>query len=914
MSNVHLAAQYFLNHELKDQELISQTGMLADAGYECIYAHSRYGLKTPYISDEWFHAVKVIMDCCKAEGIKFAIWDEDGFPSPQAAHRVAALHPEYTSRRLEPDIFYDVKAGTPFFHVFNSRDIILYCFAVDKNGKITDITEKCGTVSCNFKPPRISHSAYTPIMKMGSPHWRRSAVKHQQAISFTPETDCTVVSVRLFMENGSHTVDLLNADAIRCFLDETHEAYFRHFKDEFGTTVVSSFMDEPSVGCDFPWTAGFPETYQKFFNEDIVPLLPHLFLDIDRRTPEIRHRYRMVQHHLLCTCFLDQVRSWCNAHRIESIGHLSRTEYLSGINGSRWPNELRCCKYLDIPCTDPLGFNIAWEDCAAYATGIKVVSSAANLFGKRSAGSDALAVMGNEAKLRDIRFQLDFQMVLGITYFNIHGLFYSLDGARKDEAPPSLFYQHSEWELMETLLKRTAGLCRKLSSSPPVSRNAVLYPSPAFYCVSADRKNQLEKSIHLLVEKLLSNHRDFEFIDETTIAEFSTPELDSRYDCIIIPEIDFITPEAAAAVGKFSGKVFFQKSDIRLVSGELWEMPQNSAGSGDAAFIEQLPGEEVCGENSKDIFCRRLQNGTVFLFNRSEKLFNGKFNGTAISVPPRSGELLTDAVPLPEVSTVCELTGPWHWQARFNHIPLTTACCPVPEKASNYFDLQQRQIPDAAQWSGHCSFQFTYQGAVDQLLLVMDQEDFEKLDLCKVNGNTVNGFRNETFHDCRNFAADITRFIRTGNNPTLNVIELYSDVVITEMPRLYGKFTAEFPHCSTAMPKLSCSSLDFYSELQDWRNAGFGAFSGKITLEKEFLWEGGELQIDLGRVEDAVIAAVDGEKKTVLYSPPYIFRAGTLNPGKHRLTLTVFNAPANRENLAGLAAGVLGPVTLQSVK
>ena len=912
MHNIHLAAQYFLNHELTDRELISQTEALADAGYECVYAHSRYGLETPYLSEQWFHAIKVIIDSCKHKGIKFAIWDEDGFPSPVAANRVAALHPEYTSQQLRPEIFH-VKAGERFFHVFEDKDIILHCFTVDKNEKITDITSCCGTVSCNFMPPRIVYSAYSHILKMGSPHWRRSARKHLQSISFTPEDDCTVIAVRLSRECGSHSVDLLNADAIRCFLDETHEAYFHRFGDDFGQTVVSSFMDEPSVGCDFPWTANFPEVYREFYHEDIIPLLPHLFMDIGRSTPLVRHRYRMVQHHLLCTCFLEQIQSWCAEHHIESIGHLSRTEYLSCINGSRWPNELRCCKYLDVPCTDPLGFNIAWEDTAAYATGIKVVSSAARLFNKRGAGSDALAVMGNEAKLQDLQFHLDFQMVLGITYFNIHGLFYSLDGPRKDEAPPSLFYQHSEWELMEHLLKRTAELCRILSSSAPVCRNAVLYPSAAFYCGSVENGETLETSIHLLVEQLLSRQRDFEFIDEITLAGMSQAELDSRYECFIIPEISFITPESAAAIERFSGKKFFINPDIKLVTGEIWQAARNAAPAGDD-FVSRLPGEDVKGENCKDIFCRRLQNGTVFLFNRSETVFNGTFNGIAVSVPPRSGNLLTEAIPEPETLPVADLTGPWHWQTEMNHLPLTTACCANPGKASLYFDLLKRQFPENDQWRGSCSFSFTYQGAKEKVLLVTDQSTAEILTSCRVNGREVDGFRQGTFFDCRNFYADITDFINSNNNPAKNIIELFSGQIITEMPRLYGKFTVEFPHCSSAMPKLSGNTLDFHSNLQDWKTAGFSSFSGKITLKKTFHWDGGELLLDLGRVEDAAVIMLDGEKKAVIYSPPYRFRAGSLTPGEHLLTLEILNAPANRENLAGLPAGLLGPVQLYRVK
>ena len=34
---IHLACQYFLNHDLREKELRTQVRELANAGYECVY-------------------------------------------------------------------------------------------------------------------------------------------------------------------------------------------------------------------------------------------------------------------------------------------------------------------------------------------------------------------------------------------------------------------------------------------------------------------------------------------------------------------------------------------------------------------------------------------------------------------------------------------------------------------------------------------------------------------------------------------------------------------------------------------------------------------------------------------------------------------------------------------------------------
>ena len=64
----HLAGQYFLNSDLRADEIRTQIMELHNAGYETIFLHARAGLKTPYLSQDWFDALRVAVDeliCCK---------------------------------------------------------------------------------------------------------------------------------------------------------------------------------------------------------------------------------------------------------------------------------------------------------------------------------------------------------------------------------------------------------------------------------------------------------------------------------------------------------------------------------------------------------------------------------------------------------------------------------------------------------------------------------------------------------------------------------------------------------------------------------------------------------------------------------------------------------------------------------
>ena len=154
---LHLACQYFLNHHLKEDELRKQVRELAAGGYECLYAHARQGLMTPYLSKGWWDAVSVILEECRNAGIKFAIWDEDCYPSPVAGNRILWEHPELGAQHLEFTQF-DARKGEHVRKVFETPASIYRCFAVcGKN--ILDITEYCGTLKTECIQRALRHCA-----------------------------------------------------------------------------------------------------------------------------------------------------------------------------------------------------------------------------------------------------------------------------------------------------------------------------------------------------------------------------------------------------------------------------------------------------------------------------------------------------------------------------------------------------------------------------------------------------------------------------------------------------------------------------------------------------------------------------------------------------------------------------------
>ena len=87
-------------------------------------------------------------------------------------------------------------------------------------------------------------------------------------------------------ESGSVTAppaaDILNPEAVACFLRLTHDRYYEHLSGFFGTTIIALFTDEPGVfgkqplrpEQPRPFTPGLVEWLRERWGRDPRPWLP----------------------------------------------------------------------------------------------------------------------------------------------------------------------------------------------------------------------------------------------------------------------------------------------------------------------------------------------------------------------------------------------------------------------------------------------------------------------------------------------------------------------------------------------------------------------------------------------------------------------------------------------------------------
>lgn len=169
--------------------------------------------------------------------------------------------------------------------------------------------------------------------------------------------------------NGETYIDTLNKDAIRRFIETTHDVYYKTLSADFGSVVPSIFTDEPQFAHKshlrqssdlqdlfLPWSLDLQDTFKAQYGFDILDRLPELVWDTNNHnSAAMVTRYNYHDHvcERFVSSFMDVMADWTRARRISLIGHmmkeptlLSQTEALG--------EAMRCYRNLDMPGIDML--------------------------------------------------------------------------------------------------------------------------------------------------------------------------------------------------------------------------------------------------------------------------------------------------------------------------------------------------------------------------------------------------------------------------------------------------------------------------------------------------------------------------------------------------------------------------------
>ena len=114
--------------------------------------------------------------------------------------------------------------------------------------------------------------------------------------------------------------NLLSEEAVDLFIECTHEQYYKHFGEDFGSVIKGIFTDEPAIGYSctegcIPYYEGMEQDYADYCGRDFREDLLSGHKEFYRCAIEVISRQ-------FNRCFVGKISDWCKSHGILMAGHL----------------------------------------------------------------------------------------------------------------------------------------------------------------------------------------------------------------------------------------------------------------------------------------------------------------------------------------------------------------------------------------------------------------------------------------------------------------------------------------------------------------------------------------------------------------------------------------------------------------
>ena len=537
------------NAKLEPGELRRQIRIFKRMGLGGFFMHSRVGLGTPYLSKEWFDCIKACADEARKQGLKAHLYDEDRWPSG-AAGSLVTRDDRYKARRCCAE-FYARRADA--VKVTEGRTLAWFSVRLGK-------TPKGGSLQVT-KPRRL-----------GSPDEFKCA----------PGRRLLRFAVRLNAKsswfNGETYLDTLNPEAVKKFVEVTHEAYFRETGKDFGELLPSIFTDEPNFNHfgprnTLPWTDELPEIFRKTYGKDILDLLPEIFFVSVRRLSPARRLYYDLLTALFCRAFSKTVGEWCGKHHIAMTGHalgedlLDQSLYVGAA--------MRFYEYMQMP-----GIDLLTEHWRIFNTAKQCVSMARQ-FGRQWRLSETYGCTGWDFPFSGHKALGDWQYALGINFRCQHLAWYSAEAQAKRDYPASISYQSPWWEKYAVVEDYFARLGAILSEGEEIRDILVIHPIESAWmemdpAAPWGSLAGAEKRFAAVTETLLAEKLDFDFGDEEILSRYGKVKgktifvNKASYKAVLVPRLLTIRKSTIDLLAKFAeagGEVIYLDRPPRFLDG-----------------------------------------------------------------------------------------------------------------------------------------------------------------------------------------------------------------------------------------------------------------------------------------------------------------------------------------------------------
>ncbi|MGI5817742.1 MAG: glycosyl hydrolase [Armatimonadota bacterium] len=517
------------NSELEPERLQAEIQSMHDAGMGGAFMHSRYGLKTPYLSERWFECVSACVEKCRELDMHAYMYDEDRWPSGPAGGLVTREHPEFRLKYLAFSFDEPFEAAEETVAIFDVK--------LDEDGRL---------VSFGMIDSADEAEGRALFFAWGL----------QEVSGWT---------------NDGGYLDTMNPDAVAEFIRVTHDEYAARYADEMGSIIPAVFTDEPSYGAQIhggqriPWTLRLLDEFEARRGYDLRERLPEVVLRAAAADySQARHDYFQTAMELFVEAFSQQIGEWCGEHGIAATGHMLAEETIASqrrADGAAMPHY----EWMQWPGIDML------RDQIRELTTAKQATSVADQLGHERVLSETYGCTGWDWPLEGHKFSGDWQWACGVNFRCPHLTHYSLAGGAKRDYPASIRDHSPWWPHYREVEDYFARLSVMLTQGTPVRDILVLHTVESGWGFPDDKGGgesleRLEEQLEGVIYALSNAGLDWDFGDESLMAKYAQVEGDRlhmgemSYRLVVVPPAVTLrssTMELLEAFAGAGGEVLF---------------------------------------------------------------------------------------------------------------------------------------------------------------------------------------------------------------------------------------------------------------------------------------------------------------------------------------------------------------------
>lgn len=483
------------NGKLEKEELLRQVHVIKEMGFGGFFMHSRTGLVTEYLGDDWFELINTCADEAEKLGLEAWLYDEDRWPSGTAGGMVTC-EPKFRLKFICLEI---VEAKD-----FQWKEEIIAAFLCKLEG--------ISYYDCRRIQPEmpVDTQAGTSILVF------------------------TIVEAgKSSFYNGYTYLDTLNREATDRFIELTHEEYKKRCGEKFGKSLKGIFTDEPHRGAlmdgfcvgnpngdhHAPWTYTLFDRFKEKYGYDLVSSLPELFLRPEGAVvSQVKWHYVELLQEMFLENFAIPVHEWCKESGLILTGHMLHEDNLTA-QTAMCGSAMRFYEHMGYPGVDVLteGNRNFWI--------VKQLSSAARQLGKKQLLSELYGCTGWQMSFEGHKAVGDWQALLGINLRCHHLSWYTMEGEAKRDFPASILHQSTWWKEYKYVEDYFARIGLVMSQGKPCCDVLVINPVESVWCqvhagwsgwLSAKSREvqDLEEKYAKLFHWLMGAQIDFDYGDE----------------------------------------------------------------------------------------------------------------------------------------------------------------------------------------------------------------------------------------------------------------------------------------------------------------------------------------------------------------------------------------------------------------